>query len=249
MLTAWIFTLAAVLLVSLVSFVGVLAMAVKIEFLKKALMYLVSLSAGALLGGAFFHLIPEATEAAGCTAGISASILAGILVFFALEKVICWRHCHIPTSEEHPHPFAFMNLIGDAFHNFIDGMVIAGSFLVSIPLGISVTIAVIFHEIPQEIGDFGVLVHGGFSRGRALFLNFASALTAVLGAVVILLLDLKLEALTSFLVPFTAGGFIYIASADLMPEMKKDIHPLKSLAQMLFLLAGLGIMYSLVMLE
>jgi zinc and cadmium transporter len=219
------------------------------DVLKKILLFLVSLSAGALLGGAFFHLIPEATEEAGCTLAIATFILSGILTFFVLEKIICWRHCHVPTSEEHPHPFAFMNLIGDAFHNFIDGMIIAGTFLVSIPLGISTTVAVIFHEIPQEIGDFGVLVHGGFSRFKALMLNFASALTAVLGATMVLALNVRVEAVGSFLVPFTAGGFIYIASSDLMPEMKKDIRPLNSMIQIFFLLLGLGIMFSLVILE
>ena len=249
MLTTWIYTLAAVFLVSLISFAGILTISIKLEVLKKILMFLVSLSAGALLGGAFFHLIPEATEKAGCTLGVATFILAGILVFFVLEKVICWRHCHIPTSDEHPHSFAFMNLIGDAFHNFIDGMVIAGTFLVSIPLGISTTLAVAFHEIPQEIGDFGVLVHGGFGRFKALLLNFASALTAVVGALVVLALNVKIEAVTAFLVPFTAGGFIYIASSDLMPEMKKDIRPLNSLVQIIFLLLGLGIMLSLVLFE
>lgn len=249
MLSTWLYTLIAVFIVSLVSFVGILTISIKLEALKKILLLLVSLSAGALLGGAFFHLIPEATEEAGCTISVAAFILSGILIFFVLEKMICWRHCHVPTSDEHLHPFAFMNLIGDAFHNFIDGMIIAGTFLVSIPLGISTTVAVIFHEIPQEIGDFGVLVHGGFSRFKALFLNFASALAAVLGAIIVLALNIKVEAVTAFLVPFTAGGFIYIASSDLMPEMKKDIRPLNSIIQMLFLLLGLGIMLALALFE
>ncbi len=242
MFTIWIYALVSVFIVSLISFVGILTVAIRMEILKKVLLFLVSLSAGALLGGAFFHLIPEATQERGCSLGIAAFILSGILTFFVLEKMICWRHCHVPTSAEHPHPFAFMNLIGDAFHNFIDGMVIAGTFLVSIPLGISTTLAVIFHEIPQEIGDFGVLVHGGFSRFKALMLNFISALTAVLGALVVLALNVKIEMISSFLVPFTAGGFIYIASSDLMPELKKDIRPLNSLIQLLFLFLGLGIM-------
>lgn len=245
----WIYTLAAVLAVSLVSFIGILTVALKLDVLKKILMFLVSLSAGALLGGAFFHLIPEAAEAHGFGLKLSVYILSGILIFFALEKIICWRHCHIPTSDHHPHPIAFMNLIGDAFHNFIDGAIIAASFLVSIPLGISTTVAVLLHEIPQEIGDFGVLVHGGFGRRKALLLNFATALTAVLGALVILLLNLQVETLTAFLIPFTAGGFIYIAGSDLIPELKKDITPLNSLVQMIFLLVGLGIMLALVLFE
>jgi zinc and cadmium transporter len=242
----WLYTLGAVFVVSLVSFVGVLTIAIKLDVLKKILMFLVSLSAGALLGGAFFHLIPEAAEEAGFGINMAVLILSGIIVFFVLEKIICWRHCHIYTCDEHPHPIAFMNLIGDAFHNLIDGMIIAGSFLVSVPLGITTTVAVIFHEIPQEMGDFGVLVHGGFGRFKALLVNFASALTAVLGAVLILALNLKVEAVAAYLVPFTAGGFIYIAGSDLIPELKRNITPLNSLVEMLFLLVGLGIMYLLV---
>jgi len=163
----WIYTLTAVVIVSLVSFLGVLTLAFKLDVLKKILMYLVSLSAGALLGGAFFHLIPEAAESMGFGLRLGLYILSGIILFFALEKIICWRHCHIPTSKDHPHPIALMNLVGDALHNFIDGMIIAASFLVSIPLGISTTIAVLLHEIPQEMGDFGVLVDGGFRRMKA----------------------------------------------------------------------------------
>jgi len=242
----WLYTLVAVFTVSLISFAGIFTVSIKLDLLKKLVMYLVSLSAGALLGGAFFHLIPESAEMDGFSFTLALSILAGILVFFFMEKIICWRHCHVPTSEEHPHPFALMNLIGDAFHNMIDGMVIAGSFLVSIPLGISTTLAVAFHEIPQEMGDFGVLIHGGFSRYKALLLNFSVALTSIIGAIVILALNLKVEAVTMFLVPFTAGGFIYIAASDLIPEMRKDIRPLNSFIQMIFLLLGLFIMYLLV---
>lgn len=242
----WLFSLASVFLVSLISFIGVLAIAVRRDLLQKILLLLVSLSAGALLGGVFFHLIPEAAEEIGFNLNLGIYILSGILVFFVLEKLICWRHCHIATSEEHPHPFAFMNLIGDALHNLIDGMIIAGTYLVSIPLGISTTIAVIFHEIPQEIGDFGVLVHGGFGRFKALLMNFFSALTAVLGALIILFLNIEVGVIAKILVPFTAGGFLYIATSDLIPELRKDIRPVNSILQLLFILIGLGIMYLLV---
>ncbi|MBU0573548.1 MAG: ZIP family metal transporter [Candidatus Margulisbacteria bacterium] len=246
MATVWLYTLLSVIIVSLVSFVGVLTFAVNKDFLRKILLYLVSLSAGALLGGAFFHLIPEAAEEFGYSLHLALYLLSGILAFFILEKVICWRHCHIETSKQHPHPVAFMNLIGDAFHNFIDGMVIAGTYLVSVPLGITTTLAVLFHEIPQEIGDFGVLVHGGFGRVKALYFNFASGLTAVLGALVVLLLHIEVSTIGQALVPFTAGGFIYIASSDLIPELRKDIRPHSSLLQLIFILIGLGIMYLLV---
>jgi zinc and cadmium transporter len=142
-----------------------------------------------------------------------------------------------------------MNLVGDGFHNVLDGMIIAGSFLVSIPLGISTTLAVILHEIPQEIGDFGVLVHGGFGRFKALMMNFAAAVGSILGAVIILLLGMKVGTITAFLVPFTAGGFIYIASSDLIPEMKKESEPAKAFLQIFTLLFGLGIMFLLTLLD
>ncbi|MBU0502374.1 MAG: ZIP family metal transporter, partial [Candidatus Margulisbacteria bacterium] len=167
----WLYTLASVFIISLISLVGVITIAINRDFLQKIINYLVSLSAGALLGGAFFHLLPEASEEFGFTPTLAVYILGGILLFFVLEKLIAWRHCHITTCKEHPHPIATMNLIGDALHNFIDGMVIAGTYLVSIPLGITTTIAVVFHEIPQEIGDFGVLVHGGYRRRKAILMN------------------------------------------------------------------------------
>jgi len=249
MLKVWVYTFSSVFIVSIISLVGALTIALRKDLLQKILLFLVSLSAGALLGGVFFHLIPEAAEDIGFNLNLAIYILAGILTFFTLEKLICWRHCHIETSESHPHPFAVMNLIGDALHNFIDGMIIAGTYLVSIPLGISTTIAVIFHEIPQEIGDFGVLVHGGFGRLKALLLNFATALTAVLGALVILILNIEVETVGKILVPFTAGGFLYIATSDLIPELRKDIKPLNSILQLVFILLGLGIMYLLVIIE
>ena len=249
MLTTWIYTLAAVIIVSLVSLVGIFTISLRLDVLKKILLFLVSFSAGVLLGAALFHLIPSAVKESGFTPILSIFVLSGIITFLFLERVICWRHCHVPTSSEHPHPFALMNLIGDGFHNFLDGMIIAGAFLVNIPLGISTTIAVVLHEIPQEIGDFGVLIHGGFSRLRALLMNFLAALSAILGAIIILVLNMKVGALSLFLVPFTAGAFIYIASSDLIPEMKKEVDPRKAFLQIFTLLLGLGVMLSLVILE
>ena len=135
-----------------------------------------------------------------------------------------------------------MNLVGDGIHNFIDGAVIAGSFMAGVPLGLATTVAVILHEIPQEIGDIGVLIHGGFSRTKALFVNFISALTAVLGAVAVLLATGHIENLTVFLVPFAAGGFMYIAGSDLIPELHKETNALKSILQLAFIMAGILIM-------
>ncbi len=242
----WVYTLTSVFIVSLMGFAGVLTLPFKDETLKKIVLILVSFAAGALFGDAFIHLIPEAAGKTGINLFVSLSLLAGILMFFILEKIICWRHCHIA---DHPHPFAIMNMVGDAFHNTIDGMIIAGSFLASPALGFTTSVAVILHEIPQEIGDYGVLIHGGFGRIQALFLNFFVQLTAFLGAIIILSLSLRVEALTNFLVPFTAGGFIYIAGSDLIPELHKDTGLRGSAAQLVSLLLGIGLMLALIMVE
>jgi zinc and cadmium transporter len=245
-LETWSYAIASVLLVSVVSFIGVFTISVKEEKLARILLYLVAFSAGGLLGGAFIHLLPEAAEEFGFSVYISVFVLAGMITFFVLEKMIRWRHCHIPTSEKHPHPFAYMNLAGDSVHNFIDGLIIGGTYLVGTPLGIATTFAVILHEIPQEIGDFGVLLHGGFTRRKALLVNFLTALTAVVGAVVALLAGFLMENTTMFLVPFAAGGFIYIASTDLIPELHRGCYETKkSFAQLIMLLLGMMAMFAI----
>jgi len=242
MTQTWIYTIISVFVISLVSLIGVFSLSVSLDKLKKILLFLVSFAAGALLGGAFLHLIPEAFEEADSFLKVSLFVLLGIVIFFILEKVIHWRHCHIPTSDEHPHPLGMMNLIGDAFHNFIDGMIIAGSFLISPALGLTTSLAVLLHEVPQEIGDFGILLHAGYSRKKALFFNFLSALTAVLGAILTIIIGTRIEGITHFIVPFTAGGFIYIATADLIPELKKEVNIPKSAGQLLAILLGIGVM-------
>ncbi|MFZ5982083.1 MAG: ZIP family metal transporter [Patescibacteria group bacterium] len=237
----WSYTLASVFLVSLLSLAGASFLLFQKERVAKMMIYLVSLSAGTLLGDAFIHLIPESFEIFENSLQVSLLILSGILLFFLLEKIIHWRHCHEVASDNHPHPFSYMILLGDTLHNFIDGMIIAGSFLVSVPLGIATTIAVIFHEIPQEIGDFGSLIYGGFSRLRALALNLLSAFSAVLGAILVLVFG-QMESLGNALIPFAAGGFIYIASTDLIPELKKHVDAKRSFLQVGFFIAGIGIM-------
>ena len=249
MLNVWIYSLASVLIVSLISFVGLLTLAIKADKLKKILLYMVSFSAGALFGDAFIHLLPEAVEEMGFGLNISIYVLSGIGFFFIIEKFIHCRHCHIPTSKQHIHPFAMMNLFGDGVHNFIDGLIIAASYLVSIPVGIATTLAVILHEIPSEIGDFGVLLHGGFSKGKALFYNFVTALAAVLGAIVSLSISSYVENITVFLIPFAVGGFIYIAGSDLIPELHKEVEVKKSLLQFVAIVLGVLVMLSLLLLE
>ncbi len=249
MTSVWLASILSVFIVSLIAFIGLFFLAVKKQLLQKILFFLVSFAVGGLLGGAFIHLIPEAIKELGISFSFSLSILVGVLFFFILEKFILWRHCHILTTKQHPHPLVFMNLVGDAFHNFIDGVVIAAGFLVSFPLGIATTVAVVLHEIPQEIGDFGVLIYGGFSKKKALFFNFLSALTAVLGVVLALILGSKFIGIIPLIIPFTAGGFIYIASADLIPELKKENNISKSALQLLGLLLGIGLMTLLTFLE
>ncbi len=245
----WIYTLGSVALVSLISLIGIFALALTDAKLRKILTYLVSFAAGALFGDAFFHLLPEAVEKEGFSAGLSISVLSGIIFFFIVEKIIHWRHCHLPITKEHTHPFALMNLIGDLVHNFIDGLIIGVSYLVSIPVGIATTVAVILHEIPQEISDFGVLLHGGFSKGKALWYNFLTSLSAVIGALLALIIGAKAGAVESIIVPLAAGGFIYIAGADLIPELHKEVEVKKSIAQIATIILGIAVMFLLTFLE
>jgi zinc and cadmium transporter len=242
----WVYALASVAIVSLISLVGVFTLMLSTKKLESYLLLLVSFSAGALLGDAFLHLLPETFERFGFGIWISVYVLLGILVSFSVEKFIHWRHCHIPSSTTHVHSFAYMNLFGDSIHNFIDGLVIGASYLASIPVGIATTLAVVFHEIPQEMGDMGVLIHGGFARKRALLLNFVTALTAVAGSVIALLLGTS-EGSLQFLLPFAAGGFIYIAAADLIPEIHKECDTKKSLAHMVTIVLGMAVMFLLLL--
>lgn len=244
-----LYILTSVLLVSFISFVGIFFIAMKEEKLRRFILFIVSFATGALLGGTFLHLLPETVKELGFTTDVGFSVLFGIIMFFIIEKFIKWRHCHIPTSDKHPHPFAYMNLIGDGVHNFIDGIIIAASYITSIPLGITTTFAVVLHEIPQEIGDFGVLIHGGFEKRKALILNFITALTAVLGAFFTLFLMSVIKDLIILLLPFTAGGFLYIASSDLIPELQKECEVRKSAIQLIFLVLGMAIMFGLMFLE
>ncbi|MBX4212015.1 ZIP family metal transporter [Candidatus Pacearchaeota archaeon] len=249
-MNVWTYSLLSVFIVSLISFVGVFVLGIKAERLKTLLIYLVSFSAGALFGDAFIHLLPEIAKNQGFSLNVSLSILGGIIIFFILEKIIHWQHCHLPITTTHVHPFSYMNLVGDGVHNFLDGAIIAAGYFVSIPAGIATTLAVVLHEIPQEIGDFGVLLHGGFSKGKALALNFLSALTAFFGALLVLIIGVERSSLVEpFLVPLAAGGFIYIAGSDLIPELHKETKLSKSIIQLLFFILGIAVMFALIFVE
>jgi zinc and cadmium transporter len=240
-----IFAFIGIAVVVSLSFLGFLFFKLKENILKRVLMVLVSFSAGALIGDAFFHLLPETIEMAGPeNLNIFIFIIFGIISFFILEKIIHWRHCHVPTSKDHPHELGTMNLIGDGLHNFLDGLIIAGAFLVDFNLGVATVIAIIAHEIPQKMGDFGILIYAGYSKAKAMWLNFLFSLISFAGALFALILTNNLEALV-FLNAFTAGSFIYIATADLMPELKKEVSFENSSIQLLSILFGIFLMYIL----
>lgn len=205
---------------------------------------MVSFAVGALLGGAFVHIIPHSVESMGFNLRTSLLILSGIFVFFILEKFLRWRHCHV-HDDHHVHPYAYANLVGDGMHNFVDGILIASCYLTDIELGIATTIAVLLHEIPQELSDFCVLIHGGFSVKKALVWNLVSAMMAVVGAVLVIAIPSQWVGLTTYLLPVTAGGFIYIAGCDLIPELHHHNHPNDSLWQ--FIWIGLGTLFMVIL--
>ncbi len=233
----------ATLAVCVVSLAGVAYLWVKPKTLDRITVFLVALSAGALMGGAFLHLLPESVEASGAEF-FAVAFLASFSFFFLLERIVKWHHCHDPKHCK-VHSFAYMNLAGDAIHNFTDGLIIAASFIASAPLGFATTIAVVAHEIPQELGDFGVLVYAGFTKRKALAYNFLSSLTALAGALIGFYAASSVEWIQAFLLPFAAGGFVYIASSDLIPELHKQEDVKKALVAFLVFLFGLGVMYAL----
>jgi zinc and cadmium transporter len=252
--TSWLLSLGSVAVVSLVSFAGLVTLSLDEVRTRRLAASLVSFAVGALLGDAFIHLIPQAFEQDAFTLRPSLLILGGMLLFFVVEKLL--RHEHGPLHRHH-HPessarpeLAAINILGDAIHNFIDGVLIAVSYLVSPALGMATTVAVLFHEIPQELGDFGILIHSGLSVRRAVLLNLASASVAVLGAVVALLLGAVAgPAITRLLIPVTAGGFVYIAAADLIPELQHDRTGRGLLVQVSLISLGMGVMGLLAILE
>jgi zinc and cadmium transporter len=247
--TIWILTLLSVFIVSLISLIGVFMLSMDERKLRRILFILVSLAVGGLFGDAFIHLLPESFRAESGELSASLYVLLGIILFFILEKFLHWRHSHITDESEHIHPVGYINLIADGVHNFFDGVLIAASFLFSFQTGLATTIAVILHEIPQEIGDFGILIHSGFTRKRALQFNYLSATTAFLGAIIALIIGHSLANFSEIMIPITAGGFIYIAGSDLVPELHKELEFSRSLMQFVGILIGLGLMLLLTFIE
>ncbi len=247
-MSVWTYAILSVFLISLVSLVGAVTIAINKKKLKTILIYFISFSAGALIGDAFFHIIPEVSEN-GLSFMTSSIIIAGIICSFLIEKIIKWRHCHLPITKNHIHSFAYMNIIGDSVHNLIDGLIIGASFLISPTVGFSSSVAILFHEIPQEIGDFGVLISGGFKTKKALLYNFFTALFAIIGTIISLTIGSFTEKLTLFLMPFAAGNFIYIACSDLIPELHKEYSTKKTITQSIIFILGVAIIASLIFIE
>lgn len=235
-------SIVATIIISLISLIGILAFLIKDNILKKVLFYIVAFSAGTLMGGALLHLIPEAFKSSLGELSLLIVIL-GFMLFFVLERLVFWHHCHHHHGDCPVHTFTYMSIVGDGLHNFIDGLLIVASFAVDARLGMVSTIAVIMHEIPQEISDFGILIYGGFSKTKALLFNFASALTAILGAVVGYFLISSSVNVVPVLLALTSGGFLYISASDLVPELHKETKLGKSILAFLFFIVGVALMY------
>jgi zinc and cadmium transporter len=239
----WIGALGSTLLVSLLSFSGILLLAMRAKQLKRMVFILVSFAVGALFGNTFFMLIPESYHQIGDGQTIGILVISGLIVMFVLEKFIHWHHNHNVSEEEVTAPLGYISLVTDSLHNFTDGVLIAAAWMASPEVGIATTLAVVVHEIPQEISDFGVLLHAGFSKRKALFLNFIAACSAILGGILTLTLGSVSEKILTYILPFAAGGFIYLAGSDLIPELNRERSVKKSMIQFAAIIGGLALMF------
>jgi len=237
-MTILIWILVSTFAMSLIAWVGLLILFLKENLLKKIILPLVAFSAGALLGGAFLHMIPEAIEKVGPKLSLFLWLLIGFTLFFLLEQFIHWHHCH-KTVSEHKRPVTYLILIADGIHNFIGGLAIASSFIVSVKVGIVTWLVCAAHEIPQELGDFGILIHGGWKKKKALLFNFFSALTIVIGGLVAYFMATKID--IAFLLSFAAGNFIYIACSDLIPEIKHGKNIRNNIIHFIAFVAGIAL--------
>ena len=234
-----VWALLATLAVSLASLSGLPLIYLGLKRIAGFTSFLVAFAAGALMGGAFLHLLPEATEKIEVLA-VSWCILIGVVAFFILERLLRWRHCHEETCEVHP--VGYLNLIGDCLHNFLDGVIIAAAFLESTHLGVAVTVVILAHEVPQEIGDLGVLMHSGLTLSRAVMLNLFVALTAILGTVIGYYALEDFQKYIPYVLAISAGGFLYISACDLIPELHKERRQGRAWMALVLFLLGIGLM-------
>ncbi len=237
---AWI--VASGLAMSGVAFVGALTLLLPRRWLDELMLPLVALAAGSLLGGALFHMIPGALRGSGDPLSLLAWVGAGFSLFLLLEQYLHWHHCH-RASASCREPMSYLILIGDGLHNFLGGLAVAGAFLADVRLGVTTWLAAVAHEVPQELGDFAVLLHAGWSRKRALIFNFLSALTFLVGGIVAYAASFRID--VGFLLPFAAGNFLYIAASDLVPEVNRHHDPWRNALHFLCFLAGVALLYAL----
>jgi zinc and cadmium transporter len=249
-----VYAFISVFAVSLISIIGVFALSLNQKALNKSIFLLVSLAVGALFGDAIIHLIPEAFESAENPARVSLFIIIGILSFFVLEKFLRWSHSHehdyegsecYQEKKNAVKPIGSLIIVSDSIHNIIDGITIGVSYLINIEIGIATTVAIILHEIPQEISDFALLIHAGYSKTKALLLNFVSSFIAVVGTIIVLVFGSSFESFMPLMIAFAAGGFLYIAGSDLVPEIQKTSDLKDSLQQFIAIIIGIAINYNL----
>ncbi len=232
----FLYTLFSSIFVSLLSLIGIFFLFFKTNLFEKIIYYLVAFAGGVLFGIVFFHILKETIEHFPPYL-FSLFLTIGFLIFFILERIIRWRHCHLPKCEIHP--IGPLNLFGDSLHNFIDGLIIAAGYLTSLKTGLLITLGTIVHEIPQEIGDFAILVYGGYTKRKALFYNFLSATAAILGAIIGFLFLEKFQSLLPFLLSLAGGNFLYIASSDIIPELHREIDLRKSIYSFIIFILGI----------
>jgi zinc and cadmium transporter len=229
-------------LMSAIALVGATTFALKESTRERLILPLVAFSAGSVLGGALLHMIPESVARSDGELEVYLWVMAGFTAFLALEQFLHWHHWHhsSPTSKS---PLSYLMVIGDSLHNFLGGVAVAGAFIVDIRLGITTWLVAAAHEVPQELGKYGVLLHGGWSRARALIVNVLSSFTFLLGGIFAYLISFEFD--VSFLVPFAAGNFIYIAASDLVPEVNRHHLLGTNLLHFASFAAGIGLLLAI----
>lgn len=241
-MTTFLWILSGGLLMSVIALVGSTTLLLSRETLRRALLPLVAFAAGSLLGGAFFHMLPSALAEMGDATVVFTWLVGGFLVFFAIEQFLHWHHCHRDVAECRE-PLTYLILIGDGLHNFMGGLAVASAFLVDVRLGVTTWVAAAAHEVPQELGDFAVLVHGGWEARRALLFNLLSGLAFLVGSLVAYGASRQLD--VDFLLPLAAGNFIYIAASDLVPEVNRNDSIRHNLLHLAAFSSGLGLLLAL----
>lgn len=246
-MSALISGIIAAFLVSLISLIGVFTLPFKRHHIDKLLIYMVSFAAGGLMGGAFFHLLPEVIKQSQDLTSTFIYVILGFCFFFVMEKFLRWHHCHDEKCESHRH-LGELSLIGDFIHNMMDGLIIISSFMINTDLGIIVTLSIVFHEIPEELGNFGVLLYAGFGRSKAILFNFLTGIASIIGVIIGFYLINLISSINYALISLAAGGFIYVASADFIPELHKENKTATSILIFIVFLLALAFMLAVKML-